>query len=141
MDFIIAPLIVWICVSGLYGLFELFARRKERMYLYERFGDRIDKIDTDIFKGKFDLPLFARPSFSGLKIGCLLVGVGLGLLVGLFLNGELHHVLGEMDHWRQNELLSIVYGAPVLLFGGLGLIISFLVEKNEQKGINESKAQ
>ncbi|MDR2042139.1 MAG: hypothetical protein LBP98_07480 [Tannerella sp.] len=141
MDFIVAPLIVWICVSGLYGLFELYARRKERMCMYERFGDKIATINPEIFKGKFGLPLLAPPSFSGLKIGCLLVGVGLGLVVGLFFNLEVQQALREWNDWRRGEFFSVAYGAPVLLFGGLGLIISFLVEKNAQKKFDNSTNQ
>jgi hypothetical protein len=128
MYFFVAPLIVWICVSGVYSLFELYARRKERMYLYERLGDRID---AETVKGKIGLPLFIRPSFpsfSGLKIGCLLVGVGLGLMVGLFFNIQLL-IQSEINGWRFHELLGVSYGAPVMFFGGAGLIIAFLVEK------------
>jgi hypothetical protein len=125
MGIFVAPLMMWICVSGIYSLFELYVRRKERMYLYERFGD---KLNMETFKGKIGLPLFAvRPSFSGLKVGCLLVGVGLGLLTGLFLTSWL--VVPGKNSLQNQELFGIAYGAPVLLFGGLGLIIAFLIEK------------
>lgn len=36
LDFITIPLVVGICVAGTYGLFELFARRKERITLIEK---------------------------------------------------------------------------------------------------------
>ncbi|MDR1335526.1 MAG: hypothetical protein LBK22_01705 [Tannerella sp.] len=142
MYFIVAPLIVWICVSGVYSLFELYARRKERMYLCERLGDRLD---AEAFKGKIGLPLFVRPSFpsfpsfNGLKIGCLLVGVGLGLTVGLILNIQLILSGPELDGWKPHQLwnlrqlIGVAYGAPVTLFGGLGLIIAFLIEKKTTK--------
>jgi hypothetical protein len=104
------------------------------MFLYERLGE---KLNLEIFKGQIELPLFAGssfsffPSFNGLKIGCLLVGIGLGLVVGLFLNIEL--LLPQNDDWRFREVSGIAYGAPVLFFGGLGLIISFLVEKTHKR--------
>jgi hypothetical protein len=131
MEFITAPLIVWICVSGIYKLFELYAGRKERMFLYERLGDRLG---SETFKGKIELPMFTQslfPSFNGLKIGCLLVGAGLGLIVGMFFNFELG--LSLKTDWHSRELSSIAYGAPLLLFGGLGLIVSFLIEKTHRR--------
>jgi hypothetical protein len=33
LDFIMIPLVVGICVTGVYGLFELYARRKERIMI------------------------------------------------------------------------------------------------------------
>lgn len=120
----------------MYSLFELYARRKERMFLYERLGDRLG---SEAFKGKIELPLFAGssipffPSFSGLKFGCLLVGVGLGLIVGMILDVTMVLPLG--NEWQFQKISGIAYGAPVLFFGGLGLIISFLVEKTHKKNV------
>ena len=31
-------------------------------------------------------------------------------------------------NWRMSELTSLIYGANVLLFGGLGLVVAFIVE-------------
>jgi hypothetical protein len=118
MDFITIPIVVWICVAGTYSLIELFVRRKERLILIERYGD---KIDPDILKGNISLFRFKQPSFSALKIGCLLVGAGLGLMLGVVLN--------IYDLMHNYHLREMSYGAPLLLFGGLGLIISFLIER------------
>jgi hypothetical protein len=120
MEFIVAPLIVWICVSGVYSVIELFARRKERMYLIEKCGAGLD---STALHGKFGLPDYAGRSFSGLKIGCLLVGLGLGLLVGLMISTEL-----ISDGYDKRDLFSVAYAAPLLFFGGAGLIVSFLIE-------------
>ena len=82
MDFIMVPLIVGIVCAGIYGLFELFVRKKERLAIIEKIGDKLDP-SADV---KIGLPrLSANFSFSSLKAGCLLAGVGLGLLVGFIL--------------------------------------------------------
>ena len=62
MEFIMIPLVVGICVAGTYGLFELFARRKERLLMIEKLGD---KLDASSFEGliKFPVP-FPKVSFS-----------------------------------------------------------------------------
>jgi hypothetical protein len=128
LDFIMVPLVVGICVAGTYGLFELFARRKERLAIIEKLGD---KLDTSLFEEKLKFPSFIpKISFSALKAGCLLAGIGLGLLVGFSLNlFVMASNLGRPgDDWYLREVSGTAYGASVLLFGGIGLIIAFLVE-------------
>lgn len=127
MNFIVPPLVLWIIVSGIYALCELFVRRKERMYLIERFGE---KANMDMLNAKIGFPNFLRLSFSGLKIGCLLIGLGLGLLVGVLINFHLLDIQVPDRHpGRYYEMFSIAYGASMCFFGGCGLLTSFLIEK------------
>ena len=53
--------------------------------------------------------------------GSLLLGLGLGLLFGF--------MLIRLAEVRSYETQSIIYGGSVLVFGGLGLIVSFIVER------------
>ena len=72
---------VAIVFGVIYKLFELFAGRRERMMLIEKMGD---KLTPETFKNG----IMYRPSlysFGGLRIGCLLLGLGAGLLVGYML--------------------------------------------------------
>ncbi|MDR0796380.1 MAG: hypothetical protein LBE79_10100 [Tannerella sp.] len=135
MEFIFVPLVVWICVSGVYGLFELYARRKERLALIEKMGE---KVDNSLLGGGFNVLNLSFKSFSSLKIGCLLMGLGLGLLVGLLISAILYsnNFYSGMDNWRIDRYSEVAYGASVLLFGGVGLLISFLVENklNRKEG-------
>lgn len=129
LDFILVPLVVGICVAGTYGLFELFVRRKERLTIIEKIGE---KLDASAFEERNRLSgIFAKLSFSALKAGCLLTGAGFGLLVGFFLNISVL-TMGLYDEnlagWRRDNLTDMAYGASVLLFGGIGLIIAFVVE-------------
>ena len=129
---IIVPLVVWICVSGTYGLFELFARRKERMAIIEKMGE---KVDTSLVEGQFNLLNLPRQSFSSLKIGCLLTGLGMGFLVGLLIHTTLiaNNYHAGMEHWRMDRYAEVAYGASVLLFGGIGLLVSFFIENKGKK--------
>lgn len=137
MEFIVAPLIVWICVSGVYNLFELFARRKERMAIIEKLSEKSDvSFLVEKLNRKNGLSNPVSTSFNSLKIGCLLVGLGLGLLVGLIITTNLVHNGYNMHDHQEREIFGGAYGASVLLFGGLGLLISFLIEiklKNNNK--------
>jgi hypothetical protein len=137
LEFIFVPVIVGICVAGVYGLFELFARRKERIMMIEKLSEKMDFSDMG---SKFNLPdMRPRLSFSALKVGCLLIGVGLGLLVAFFINVTMWNS-GFYNFNNANEfrhsirgLQEVTFGASVLLFGGAGLIFSFILEKKMVK--------
>ena len=131
MEFIMVPLIVGIVCAGIYGLFELFVRKKERLAIIEKIGD---KLEPSAFDVKIGLPRLATNfSFSSLKTGCLLAGIGLGLLVGFIISVS----LTDFNLDGRRELISTVYGASVLLFGGIGLIIAFVIELKLSKDKNK----
>ncbi len=121
------PLIIGIICAGIYGLFELFVRRKERLAIIEKIGE---KLDASAFEGKLRLPSYgtSRFSFSGLKVGCLMVGIGLGLLVAFIINAGFAGSGLYRDEWFRHDILASVYGASVLLFGGIGLLVAFIIE-------------
>lgn len=81
MDFIITPLVTFIVFASIYGLFELFVRRRERMAIIEKLGD---KLDPSMIAGKLNVGMLGgrRFSFSALKIASLMIGIGLGFLIG-----------------------------------------------------------
>jgi len=128
MDFISIPLVVGIITFGIFRLFDLFVRKKERLAIIEKIGE---KFDPSMIENKFSFPMATtgNSTFSTLKIACLLLGVGLGLLVGYFI------CLGSIAGYNTmelrnnaNEISGVVYGATVLLFGGLGLLVAFVIE-------------
>jgi len=136
MDFISIPLVVGIITLGIYRLFDLFVRKKERLAIIEKIGD---KFDASMIENKFSFPFKFEGggAFGTLKIGCLLLGVGLGLLVAYFISyGTLAGFTS--DDYRINQIAGTIYGACVLLFGGLGLLIAFLIE---MKYIKDKKAE
>ena len=70
-----------------------------------------------------------------------MVGVGLGLLVAFFLEFALTNSFqpefGAYDYSVKDNIkdsIALIYLASVSLFGGLGLLIAYLIEqKNEKK--------
>lgn len=132
MDFITAPLVVGFICLGIYALFELFVRRKERLLIIEKISERMDIADLG---KRLSLPSYGLPrfSFSSLKTGCLLMGIGLGILVGFFCNLIVAANSHSLDFRNEYEAISSAYGASVLLFGGLGLIVAFVIETNMKK--------
>ncbi|WP_421945654.1 DUF6249 domain-containing protein [Pedobacter sp.] len=90
-----------------------YLSNKEKMAMIER------GIDPGIGKST------PRPYLS-LKFGLLLVGLGIGLLVALF---TVRSVFGpNMSHQEEGQSVAIYFGC-LGVFGGLGLITSFLIEK------------
>ena len=90
-----------------------YLSNKEKMAMIER------GIDPGIGKST------PRPYLS-LKFGLLLVGLGIGLLVALF---TVRSVFGpDMSHQEEGQSAAIYFGC-LGVFGGLGLIISFLIER------------
>lgn len=118
---------VAIVFGVIYKLFELFVGRKERMMIIEKLGD---KLTPDTFKNG----IFYRTglfSFGGLRMGCLMIGLGVGLLVGYGIISATQY--SYFDGNRPYEVTSVVYGACVLLGGGTGLVISYLIGKKQRE--------
>ena len=99
--------------------------QKERLMLIEKMGDKYVPDVACMPK------LYGNFSFSALKLGCLLVGMGLGLLIGFVIctSAIPGYLDKDVDNWRvYRETVSLVYGACVLSFGGIGLITAFIAE-------------
>lgn len=128
-----------ICLT-VYKLFELFVRRKERNMFVEKLSE-IPVENLSGFSGR--VPFIhetglGRPwSFAALRIGMLLFGIGVGLLVGYFIADinvyTNEDVLLQARHRTYinmvKESLPVIYGSSVLFFGGLSLVGSFLIEQ------------
>ena len=127
LDFIMVPLVCGIFVLGFYKLFELFVCKKERLLIIEKMGE---KFTPDMLEHKINFSSIGKFSSTALKFGCLFMGLGLGLLIGYLICSTTLEGYAEMESFNRNmrETVSIIYGACILLFGGLGLLIAFLVE-------------
>lgn len=124
MGYIIAPFIVGIICATIYGLFELFARRRERLAIIEKLaeGRTFGQIE-----GKFDLSFGKSYSYWGLRGGFLMLGMGIGLILGTIMVSEWVGFSDEITY-RMRNIQEVIYGGSVLLCGGLGLLIAFLIE-------------
>jgi hypothetical protein len=88
-----------------------YLSNKEKMAMIER------GMDPGISRSQPSAP---KP-FLSLKFGLLLVGLGLGILLALFVVMQNHLI---------DEQAVPVYFGCIMIFGGLGLIFSYLIEKN-----------
>lgn len=144
MQNVLVPIfIVGIITLGIYRLFELFVRRQERMAIIEKLQSNVD---PSVFANKFNLPILGgQPQLKlssswPLRASLLLVGVGLGLLSAFFLELALTNSMqpefASYDYAVRNNIrdsVAIIYLASISLFGGLGLLIAYLIEQKKEK--------
>lgn len=121
LDFLVAPIIVGTICATIYGLFELFARRKERLAFIEKIAEinNLGHID-----GKIEFSFGRKFSTWALKGGCLLLGIGFGIVFAFLISS----MLTSEPSGYQYKVISSLYGGSVFLFGGLGLVLAFILE-------------
>ena len=129
MDFLVVPLNMLIVFGTIYKLFELFVRKQERLLVINKITE-ISKVDLR----NIDIRMGSKSNWA-IRIGALMIGVGLGLFIGFFLNGMVTggaYFGGNVSrvYW---DLAELVYGSCVCFFGGIGLLIAYAVERSNQK--------
>lgn len=130
-DLIITPLVFLIVAFFLYKFFELLICRKERRMIIERM-DPASLLDYAKISGlrvgggvPSESPRPRHAAAWPLRIGAVLVGLGLGAVGGRILAANLCLNESNIDIYYSNT--DIVAGC-VLFMGGLGLLIAFIVE-------------
>ena len=129
VEAIMVPAVCGMFIFGFLKLFELFVCKKERLLIIEKMGE---KFTPDMLEHKLSFSSIGKFSSSALKFGCLFMGLGLGLLIGYLICSttlEGYTNMGDVRlNYNMRETISIIYGACILLFGGIGLLTAFLVE-------------
>jgi hypothetical protein len=112
----VAALGVMIPIVAIIGAFLMI------IYLRKYQNDeRMAMIEKGLGPEFLNMKVESNPSLS-LRAALLFVGVGLGLLIGYFLDA----------HFRMEE---VAYFSMVFIFGGIGLGAAYLIE--EKKKLNE----
>ena len=135
---ITAILIVGFIVLGIYKLFELFAKRKERMLLIEKLPTIINNNKEEL--GSINLPSisFGSPNYSSwaLRVSLLLIGIGLGCIVAVFLHTLFLEAVERVPNYQYREMVFLIKFACITFFGGLGLFVAYLIELKQIKKMN-----
>ncbi len=144
MNHITGIFIVGIITLGIYRLFELYARRKERIMMIEKLGNSMNQSEIE---NLLKFPFFTRSGNSSwaLRISLLMIGIGLGAIIGFFIQ---HTLMGNLmtekfDAFEDLEIIQnvrnakeTIYFSCIAVFGGIGLLIAYLIER---KGIKKEK--
>lgn len=109
MEVVIVFVMLFICTTAMvFGL--RYMSNKEKMAMIER------GMDPGLQKPRTPAPT----PFLSLKFGLLMVGLGLGLIAALFTAAK-----SGLD----DEAQAAIYFGFIFLFGGIGLIVSYAIEK------------
>ena len=131
-----APIIICTAIAYfMYRFLESLVRRKERIMLVEKL--EILQSQSLQMDGVFNSAgFFSNKEISGLRIGLLLTGIGFGLVVAWVLTVTMlpDIIISKMEslggeYWGLREMFKTIYLAAPALFGGLGLLLSYIVER------------
>lgn len=107
----------------IYKVFDLFVRRRERQMLIEKINPETSgHIDLSKIAGILNPPQNNR--FTALKWASLFLGLGIGLLVYFFIYINCPAINDRYSF----GLAQTLAGSLVLIGGGLGLMIAFIIE-------------
>ena len=129
--------VTFIVFSFIYMVFELFARRGERKMLIEKIVE-IGKADVGRYLNEYlgntgMANIFRMKSRGSIRGALLMLGIGIGVMAGFFINyllvGDAY--LTSNRHWDvcNEEVVVVVYIASVCIFGGLGMLIAYFIER------------
>ena len=131
--------VTFIIFSFIYMVFELFARRSERKMLIEKIVE-IGKADVGRYLNEYlgntgMANIFRMRSHGSIRGALLMLGIGIGVMAGFFINyllvGDAY--LTSSRHWDvcNEEVVVVIYIASVCIFGGLGMLIAYFIERKE----------
>lgn len=119
-EMLIAPIFFLSCFGMIFGI--VYVRNKENMAMIERGIDPRRRAS-------------GVKSFTSLKFGLLLCGIGLGLFFAFLIDQfMINHK--SFDHGGQVYYRDFpqIYFALIALFGGMGLVMAYHIEKKEWLG-------
>lgn len=144
MSFIrdLIPVFVFGIVSyAIYSVLSLYARRKERMAIIEKLSTGMI---PDIPQVKLELFYKKDNTTWAIRIGCLLVGIGIGICIAsvvdiytmqvstdnyINMSYETRHMLDKSPH---SVAIQSLYIALSIFFGGIGLLVSYFIESKKK---------
>ncbi|MDU1891630.1 MAG: DUF6249 domain-containing protein [Dysgonomonas sp.] len=141
MGEITAMVIVATIAYTVYSLFELFARRKERIAIIEKLSNGLDPKAlhnrSHIFVDKGAVGAWA------IRIGLLLIGIGLGVALATIIDLSIMgmNYVGKNALYTYRNTINVLYPALAALFGGLGLVVAYFIENANYRKNNKLKKE
>ena len=98
MDFISVPVTFGVGAYAFYKVIELFVRKRERLLLIDKLNSLENVNTTNINLSEiFGEGKLFKNQYLTLRIGSLLVGLGLGLLIGyIIVNTTMGNIAGKI---------------------------------------------
>jgi hypothetical protein len=81
-------------------------------------------------KGMNPKQKYNRPApFKSLKLGLLLLGAGIGLLIAFLIDFNMMRGFGNGNYYHHDDGIPFLYFSLIAIGGGLGLITSYAIER------------
>jgi len=127
-------LVVGFSVLGVYKIFELYVKRKERILMIEKLASLSELKEDDANRLKVRLPFIVDSGYGfwPLRISLLLIGIGAGCLVAFIIR-----LNNPGMSW---DLISLANTASILFFGGIGLLAAYFIEQRKRAEKEEKKS-
>lgn len=109
----------------IYKIIEVLSRRKERLIIADKL-ENLSNLNVSNLPDSCEEFITARRKYSSLRTGSVFLGMGMGLFVGFIVQCC---VFGLDPDYHYNALLTVLYMGTMLLFGGLALVCSFIIER------------
>lgn len=134
MMYALIPMVVIGTVTlGIYKILELFVRRNERLSMIEK----LSVIDPEILKNGINFPADINSNNSSwpIRFGLLLLGVGLGVIIAIVIDISTAIPINSQGQfvYRSLDSVQILYLSCAAVFGGIGLIVAYFIEKKYNK--------
>jgi hypothetical protein len=140
MGELMSILIVGFIVLGIYKLFELFVKKKERIMIIEKL---LTLRENKELSGSIHLPGISlgkqESGFWALRISLLFIGVGIGCIIAFFIQYQLFNSFLDFntDDWdvenNVSQIQFVLNFSLITIFGGTGLLIAYLIESKQIK--------
>ena len=136
MDSLVPIFVVGFITLCVYKLFELYAKRKERILMIEKLAHLCENNEDTEKRLKIQLPLISVNNsdfgYWPLRISLLLIGIGIGCLCAFLLQMSAfgHSFESYRDYVNKlGDIVFIINFASISIFGGIGLLTAFLIEQ------------
>lgn len=133
MNDLVPIFVMGIITLGIYKIFELFVRRNERISIIEK----LSNIDPETLKHRINFPVYKDESIGSwsIRIGLLLIGVGLGVVIATIVDISTaipSYYKGQLVYDSMRSV-DVLYPSCAAVFGGIGLVIAYFIEKKKDK--------
>lgn len=135
MDFISVPLVLLIIFGTFYKIIKLYAMRRERILYIEKMSE-LPQIGSDSCPTPYGSLFSESSAATGLRWGLLAVGVGLGIFVAVITVLCINFKAATNPDLIVDEY-GIVVAACMFFFGGLGLVVSYIIENRRAERNNK----
>lgn len=126
---IFVPAIVFFTI---YKIIEVLTHRKERIIIADKL-EQMSNLNDSNLPDRLNQFFSMRKKYTSLRIGSVLLGMGLGFLVGFIIQ---YCCFGLDYNYVHGQLISVIYMGSILIFGGAALLGSFVIERTMDKNNN-----